>query len=167
MSRVLGLGGPDDPGGWKAGSRGLPRRVYQTWYAAGQNYEQLKDQLGWTDFQVRSDIAIRRHQALVNCALCFCWDVWFADHPPQDPVSAARTRPRRRGTPARPCRRRARPGRLAFPVDRAAALVAGMVHGAPPPQLQALMNSAAAHTSISQSTNYCQQALGCRSPLAW
>jgi hypothetical protein len=34
--------------------------------------------------------------------------------------------------------------RLAFPLDRAAALVTSMVHSAPPPQLQALMTSVAA-----------------------
>ena len=38
-----------------------------------QSYKQVKDELGWADFQVRSDTAIRRHQALVNCAFCFCW----------------------------------------------------------------------------------------------
>jgi len=38
---------------------------------AEQSYEQVKDELGWADFQVRSDSAIRRHQALVNCAFCF------------------------------------------------------------------------------------------------
>jgi hypothetical protein len=38
-----------------------------------QGYKQVKDELGWADFQVRSDLAIRRHQALVNCAFSFCW----------------------------------------------------------------------------------------------
>lgn len=33
-----------------------------------QSYKQIKDELGWSDFQVRSDRAIRRHQTLVNCA---------------------------------------------------------------------------------------------------
>jgi hypothetical protein len=37
-----------------------------------QSYKQVEDQLGWADFQVRSDVAIRRHQALVNCAFSFC-----------------------------------------------------------------------------------------------
>jgi hypothetical protein len=46
-----------------------------------QGYKQIKDELGWADFQVRSDIAIRRHQALVNCAFSFCRAAWFADHP--------------------------------------------------------------------------------------
>ncbi len=39
-----------------------------------QSYKQVKDELGWADFQVRSDTAIRRHQVLVNCAFSFCWD---------------------------------------------------------------------------------------------
>ncbi|MEV7872590.1 hypothetical protein AB0P17_42270 [Streptomyces sp. NPDC088124] len=39
-----------------------------------QSYKQVKDELGWADFQVRSDRAIRRHQTLVNCAFSFCWD---------------------------------------------------------------------------------------------
>ncbi|MET9793758.1 hypothetical protein ABZZ18_48005 [Streptomyces canus] len=43
-----------------------------------QTYKQIKDELGWADFQVRSDRAIRRHQTLVNCAFSFCWDQWFA-----------------------------------------------------------------------------------------
>ena len=34
------------------------------------------------DFQVRSDIAIRRHQVLVNCAFSFCWAARFAHPPP-------------------------------------------------------------------------------------
>ena len=49
-----------------------------------QSYEQLKDELAWADFQVRSDRAIRRHQTLVNCAFSFCWDQWFAPPEPLD-----------------------------------------------------------------------------------
>jgi hypothetical protein len=47
-----------------------------------QSYKQIMDELGWADFQVCSDTAIRRHQTLVNCAFSFCWDAWFADEPP-------------------------------------------------------------------------------------
>jgi hypothetical protein len=36
-------------------------------------YKQVKQELGWGDFQVRSDRAIRRHWALVCGACCFCW----------------------------------------------------------------------------------------------
>ena len=43
-------------------------RIYGIRHWIEQSYKQVKDQLGWADFQVRSDTAIRRHQALVNCA---------------------------------------------------------------------------------------------------
>jgi DDE superfamily endonuclease len=36
-----------------------------------QGYKQVKDELGWADFQVRSDRAIRRHWTLVCCAFSF------------------------------------------------------------------------------------------------
>ncbi|WP_372408842.1 IS701 family transposase [Streptomyces luteireticuli] len=49
-----------------------------------QSYKQIKDELGWADFQVRSDRAIRHHQTLVNCAFSFCWDQWFAPPGPMD-----------------------------------------------------------------------------------
>ncbi|MEU9367156.1 hypothetical protein AB0D71_21050 [Streptomyces avermitilis] len=49
-----------------------------------QSYKQVKDELGWADFQVRSDRAIRRHQTLVNCAFSFCWDQWFTPPGPLD-----------------------------------------------------------------------------------
>ena len=38
-----------------------------------QGYKQMKNELGWADFMVRSDRAIRRHWALVCCAFAFCW----------------------------------------------------------------------------------------------
>ncbi|QCX82688.1 hypothetical protein C9F11_46770 (plasmid) [Streptomyces sp. YIM 121038] len=49
-----------------------------------QSYKQIKDELGWADFQVRSARAIARHQTLVNCAFSFCWDQWFAPPGPVD-----------------------------------------------------------------------------------
>ena len=114
-------------------------RLYGIRHWIEQGYKQVKDELGWADFQVRSDLAIRRHQVLVNCAFSFCWATWFADHPPQHDTEL-RPRPGRgeRG----PGRRRAAAGpvlaagaargaRLAFPLDRAAALVGRMVQGAP------------------------------------
>jgi hypothetical protein len=83
---------------------------------------------------------IRRHQVLVNCAFSFCWDAWFHDNPaPQQPAAprpgpsrgergAARRRPPASALMAAGA---ARDTRLAFPLDRAATLVAGMVHSAP------------------------------------
>ena len=116
-------------------------RIYGIRHWIEQSYKQVKDELGWADFQVRSDIAIRRHQVLVNCAFSFCWDAWFPDRPPHAPA-APRPGPGRgeRGARAPPSRRgavlapgTARGPRLAFPLDRAAALVARMVEGAPAP----------------------------------
>ncbi len=57
-------------------------RLYSIRNWIEQSYKQVKDELGWADFQVRSDLAIRRHQVLVNCAFSFCWDAWFAHPPP-------------------------------------------------------------------------------------
>lgn len=38
-----------------------------------QQYKQVKGSLGWSQYQVRSDVAMRRHWALVQCAFAFCW----------------------------------------------------------------------------------------------
>src|SRR6266480_3578376 len=115
-------------------------RIYGIRHWIEQSYKQVKDELGWADFQVRSDVAIRRHQALVNCAFCFCWDAWFHDHPPPPQPVTPRTPPGR-GERGRPPRRTAarptlatgitRDTRLAPPLDHAAALVDRMVEGAP------------------------------------
>lgn len=40
-----------------------------------QSYQQVKHRLGWSQYQVRSDLAIRRHWTLVCCAFSFCWQV--------------------------------------------------------------------------------------------
>lgn len=55
-------------------------RIYAIRNWIEQGYKQVKDELGWADFQVRSDKAIRRHQTLVNCAFSFCW----REHPPNE-----------------------------------------------------------------------------------
>ncbi|WP_234347943.1 IS701 family transposase [Streptomyces rimosus] len=59
-------------------------RLYGLRHWTEQSYKQIKDELGWADFQVGSDIAIRRHQTLVNCAFSFCWNQWFAPPGPLD-----------------------------------------------------------------------------------
>ncbi len=41
-----------------------------------QSYKQVKQALGWAEYQVRGDQAIRRHWQLVCCAFSFCW--WAA-----------------------------------------------------------------------------------------
>jgi SRSO17 transposase len=44
-----------------------------------QSYKQVKHALGWSQYQVRSDRAMRRHWQLVCCAFSFCW--YHASHP--------------------------------------------------------------------------------------
>jgi hypothetical protein len=116
-----------------------------------QSYKQVKDELGWADFQVRSDIAIRRHQTLVNCAFSFCWHATHTlvdplpaeGHPPPDPTDpdpvvnpvanatarGAQRRPPSAADPRRLVAERAAPSaRLADPVAVAATLVAGLLN---------------------------------------
>lgn len=38
-----------------------------------QSYKQTKGALGWSEYQVRTDRAIRRHWVLACCAFSFCW----------------------------------------------------------------------------------------------
>jgi hypothetical protein len=48
-------------------------RLYGLRMWVEQSYKQVKLTLGWSQYQVRSDIAIRRHWIVVCCAFCFCW----------------------------------------------------------------------------------------------
>jgi SRSO17 transposase len=62
-------------------------RLYGLRMWVEQGYKQVKITLGWAQYQVRSDRAIRRHWALVCCAFTFCW--WHASHTvPQDDLPA-------------------------------------------------------------------------------
>src|SRR2546429_8965975 len=127
---------------WPAASLAEIVRLYGIRHWIEQSYKQVKDELGWADFQVRSDIAIRRHQALVNCAFSFCWAAWFADQTPQhdhvvpqpEPGGGERGAARRR-TGSAAVLAPGDPGgtRLAFPLDRTPALVGRLVQGAPAP----------------------------------
>ncbi len=57
-------------------------RLYGLRMWVEQGYKQVKHALGWSDYQVRSDLAIRRHWQLVCCAFSFCW--WAYGHLPTD-----------------------------------------------------------------------------------
>ncbi len=48
-------------------------RLYGLRMWVEQSYKQVKQALGWAQYQVRSDAAIRRHWQLVMCAFSFCW----------------------------------------------------------------------------------------------
>jgi DDE superfamily endonuclease len=142
-----------------AGTRGVPVRrpgragapvvrLYGLRNWVEQGYKQVKHELGWADFQVRADRAIRRHWQLVACAFSFCWQAWFAEHPappapaaPADPATMAPAGARRGETRASPQRSNRGDGLvaegaalgagLADPVQYAAALLAGVVASAP------------------------------------
>ncbi len=62
-------------------------RVYGLRMWVEQSYKQVKHALGWSQYQVRSDQAIRRHWQLVWCAFSFCW--YHASHPAASTTPAA------------------------------------------------------------------------------
>jgi hypothetical protein len=110
-----------------------------------QGYKQVKGELGWADFQVRSDRAIRRHWTLVCCAFSFCWQAFLAEHPdqpaPSDPQAAptaargAQATGHRGGTgrAAVVASGAASGAGLAGPMERAVALLAVVVASAAAP----------------------------------
>jgi DDE superfamily endonuclease len=95
-----------------------------------QSYKQAKHELGWADFQVRGDLAIRRHWELVCCAFCFCW--WARLRSPSAPASereepqprrpgergVAAAEPNRPGRPAEAAGEKGEPAAPAAPLDR-------------------------------------------------
>ena len=91
-------------------------RLYGLRHWIEQGYKQMKDQLGWADFMVRSDRAIRRHWVLVCCAFAFCW--WQKAH--QARLHNRDSDPMRKKKPARAIAD-------AMPLAAPAALGAGMV----------------------------------------
>jgi SRSO17 transposase len=118
-------------------------RVYGLRQWVEQSYRQIKGELGFADFQVRSDRAIRRHWELVFCAFCFCWWAYirqqqatFADPPaPQNQPVSAQAGEKRRGRRGASlpvlAASLAAGAELAGPVGNAHALLAGVVEGAP------------------------------------
>jgi DDE superfamily endonuclease len=68
------------PGGTVPADDALPAadlaeivRLYGLRNWVEQSYKQTRGALGWSQYQVRADIAIRRHWQLVCCAFSFCW----------------------------------------------------------------------------------------------
>lgn len=62
-----------EPGTLSAADLAQVVRLYGLRMWVEQSYKQVKHSLGWSQYQVRSDIAIRRHWELVCCAFSFCW----------------------------------------------------------------------------------------------
>lgn len=145
------------PGSHRAQADALPAadlaeivRLYGLRMWVEQSYKQVNHALGWSQYQVRSDLAIRRHWALVCCAFSFCWwhhsqaaggEVLLA--PAQLGHAAAQPAPRARveEKKKRCARTAASTGLLASgtptgagvagALDHAVALLARMVHAAP------------------------------------
>ena len=110
-----------------------------------QGYKQVKGELGWADFQVRSDRAIRRHWALVCCAFSFCWQTFLAADPGQPAPSELQAAASSAARGAQPTGHRRRTSQellaggatsgagLADPMERAVALLAVVVASAAAP----------------------------------
>ncbi len=124
-------------------------RLYglRTWVE--QSYKQVKHTLGWAEYQVRSDLAIRRHWTLVWCAFTFCWwqasqantihDVLFVPDPATQPItipisSQSPPQKKRRIKPASQPVLASRPASsqgLARTLHHAQALLAGVLAASP------------------------------------
>ncbi len=63
-------------------------RLYGLRMWVEQSYKHVKHELGWSQYQVRSDKAIRRHWQLVCCAFSFCWS--HASHSSENTTQEAR-----------------------------------------------------------------------------
>jgi SRSO17 transposase len=105
-----------------------------------QDYKQVKHELGWADFQVRSGRAIQRHWALVNIAFCFGWlqpgttpptGTTGPDPAPPSPGSWPERLRRIRAylTPLRDLQRLARAGAPGLLTTQIAALLANLNQG--------------------------------------
>jgi hypothetical protein len=72
-------------------------RLYGLRIWVEQSYKQVKQTLGWAEYQVRADLAIRRHWQLVLCAFAFCW--WAGAYPalPAQELSEDATQPPHEG----------------------------------------------------------------------
>lgn len=115
-------------------------RLYALRQWVEQSYKQVKHSLGWAQYQVRSDTAIRRHWTLVCCAFTFCWWQAAVNHLAQQPdvldLSSYPTLPqkKRRAQPLVPVDMapRAAPGQsLARPFHYAQSLLASLLAFAP------------------------------------
>jgi hypothetical protein len=120
-------------------------RLYGLRMWVEQSYKkQVKGELGFSDFQVRSDSAIRRHWQLIFCAFSFCWWAYIRQHYEMAPIDAPpQTRPvaeevggkrtSRKGAPSSPLMAGspAAGAQLGGPVGNAVALLEGVVGSAP------------------------------------
>lgn len=107
-------------------------RLYGLRQWVEQGYKQVKQELGWADFQVRSDRAIRRHWEVVCCAFCFCW---WADSSRLAATTAPALAPPPAATPPPGAGEKCRPGsaRVGDDLLRRAHHLLAAVRGGPSP----------------------------------
>jgi hypothetical protein len=127
-------------------------RLYGLHIWVEQGYKPVKQSLGWAQYQVRSDRAIRRHWQLVCCAFAFCWwaagerqceecDVSAPDAaPPATEQDAGRGKNGAGNTTATGvvARGGTRGARMVRAVDAVGALLAGMERSAPATRIAAV-----------------------------
>jgi SRSO17 transposase len=118
-------------------------RIYGLRQWVEQSFRQIKGELGFADFQVRSDRAIRRHWELVLCAFSFCWWAYtrepdtalielLADAQPVAEEAGGKRSGSRGGVSSVVVAGSSAAGeKLAGPVGNAHALLEGVVQGAP------------------------------------
>jgi hypothetical protein len=120
-------------------------RLYGLRMWVEQSYKHIKGELGFSDFQVRSDSAIRRHWQLIFCAFSFCWWAYVRRHheaaptdaPPQtqsvpEGAGGKRREEDRKGAPPPVMAGSSAAGtELAGPMGDALALLEGVVGSAP------------------------------------
>jgi len=94
-----------------------------------QHYKHSKHALGWSQYQVRSDRAMRRQWALVQCAFAFCW--WAESRTPSEqPPSPADAGREKAGTATGERGGKAVKAIAARPIPAGALLAAGAAAGA-------------------------------------
>jgi hypothetical protein len=118
-------------------------RLYGLRMWVEQSYKQVKGELGFSDFQVRSDAAIRRHWQLIFCAFSLCWWAYVrrryevttidaAPDTPPVPKEVGGKRRSRKGAPSPLMAGSPAAGaELAGPMGNAVALLEGVVGSAP------------------------------------
>ena len=105
-----------------------------------QSYKQVKQELGWADFMVRWDWAIRRHWLLVFCAFSFCWRAWFDGE--TEEASESQRGEKLQGQAGILAGDATPRAQLADTLDHALALVASLVAGAPAPGVPGIIDLA-------------------------
>ncbi len=160
QAKLVGLGGAGGSVGPEKTERAVIATTDPETLPDEQSYKHVKHMLGWSQYQVRSDQAIRRHWQLVCCAFSFCWyhashscsstteDAREASEPPTSPepeVAVDGTAPGKKNQQSNSISSTsvlaggaAGRARVVGALDHAAALLASVVRAAPTTSSSAL-----------------------------